>query len=309
LVRRPLHAPTTAARWTTPDGDFLDLHRLAGSTGSTGSSNAPRVLILHGLEGSLHSHYAQGLLHECQRRGWAADLLLWRSCGTDPNITRRFYHSGETSDVTFVIDRLVAEHPTQMLGVVGVSLGGNVLLKYLGERRENLPSQLRAAAAVSVPFDLSQGARYIDRGFSKIYQRYFLKTLRRKAQEKLGRYPDLIPSPNRISTLETLVDFDDVLTAPLHGFRDAEDYYAQSSSIHFLREISIKTLLLNAIDDPFLPPAVLDRVATIVKENPNIVADFPAHGGHAGFVGGMNPLRPMYYIEQRVGDFFAEHLR
>jgi len=298
LVRRQHPVPTRVERWDTPDGDFLDLHRLAGTPG------APRVLILHGLEGTVRSHYAQGLLNEMQRRGWSADLLIWRSCGDEPNRAPRFYHSGETTDLAYVVDRLIAEHPTDPLAITGVSLGGNVLLKFLGERGTNLPSQLVAAAAVSVPFDLGRGCTYIDRGFSRIYQKYFMDSLKEKTREKVSRYPHLVDA-TRIDRLRTLREFDNALTAPLHGFRDADDYYDRSSSIHFLDGIRIETLLLNAIDDPFLPSDVLSTVATIAARNPRLHVEFPKHGGHAGFIGGTNPLRPIYYLERRVGEFLA----
>jgi predicted alpha/beta-fold hydrolase len=298
LVRRQRPVPTRIERWDTDDGDFLDIHRLAGPPG------APRVLILHGLEGTIRSHYAQGLLGEMRRRGWSADLLIWRSCGAEPNRAPRFYHSGETTDLTYVVDRLVAEHPNDPLAITGVSLGGNVLLKFLGERGANLPKQLVAAAAVSVPFDLGRGCTYIDQGFSRIYQKYFMDSLKEKTREKVSRYPHLLDA-SRIDSLRTLREFDNALTAPLHGFRDADDYYNQSSSIHFLGGIRIKTLLLNAVDDPFLPPDVLTDVVRIAARNPCLRAEFPEHGGHAGFIGGSNPLRPDYYLERRVGEFLA----
>src|SRR5437773_10128977 len=142
LFRRQRPALTVLERWDTPDGDFVELHRLSAKIG------APRVLILHGLEGTVRSHYAQGLLNEAARHGWGADLLIFRSCGTEPNRTRRFYHSGETTDTTFVLERIVKEFPTSPLAIAGVSLGGNVLLKMLGEKGSDLPSQLRAAAAI-----------------------------------------------------------------------------------------------------------------------------------------------------------------
>ena len=150
LFRRQSPAPTRLERWDTPDGDFLEIHRLAGTKGS------PRLLLLHGLEGSARSHYAQGLLGEAARRGWAADLLIFRSCGSEINRTRRFYHSGETTDLAFALERIVDEFADTPIALAGVSLGGNVLLKFLGERGEDLPPQLAAAAAISVPFDLSR---------------------------------------------------------------------------------------------------------------------------------------------------------
>src|SRR5712671_4215032 len=267
LFRRQTPAPTALERWDTPDGDFVELHRLSAGVG------APRVLLLHGLEGTVRSHYAQALLNEAARRGWGADLLIFRSCGSELNRTRRFYHSGETSDVGFVLDKILDEFPASPLAIAGVSLGGNVLLKFLGERGDNLPAQLRAAAAISVPFDLSRSSRRINRGFSRFYQRFFISSLRRKAQEKAGRFPDLAPA-DRIAALKTLEDFDNLITGPLHGFRDAEDYYRRSSSLPYLKRIELPTLLLSAVDDPMLPPEVLDEVGEIARRNRNLHLEF-----------------------------------
>lgn len=313
LVRRQRPAPTRVYHITTPDDDVLELHRVVppivpgtSEDFTTVPPVLPRVLLLHGLEGTIRSHYAQGLLWEIRRRGWEADLLLWRSCGSEPNRARRFYHSGETGDLALVIDHITREFPGTPLALVGVSLGGNVLLKYLGERGDTLPHEIVAAAAVSVPFDLSRGASYIERGFSRLYQKYFLDSLKRKVHEKVTRYPELI-ARNRIDHLRTLREFDDAITAPLHGFADAEAYYAASSAIRYLGGIRVRTLLLNAFDDPFLPPDVLVEVQRIVQHNTHLVPEFPAGGGHAGFIGGRNPFRPVYYLEHRVGEFLATH--
>jgi uncharacterized protein len=300
LFRRQPAAPTTLERWETPDGDFVELHRLSAAPG------APRVLLLHGLEGTVRSHYAQGLLNEAARRKWGADLLIFRSCGSESNRTRRFYHSGETTDAALVLERISGEYPTSPLAIAGVSLGGNVLLKFLAERGNDLPPQLQAAAAISVPFDLSRSARRINRGFSRFYQQFFLNSLRRKAQEKACRFPDLAPA-DKISGLRTLEDFDNLITGPLHGFRDAEDYYQQSSSLPRLEHIRLATLLLSAVDDPMLPREVLDEVREVARRNPALQVEFVERGGHAGFITGSWPWRPFYYAEYRVGEFFAEH--
>jgi uncharacterized protein len=299
LFRRQPVAPTILVRWDTPDGDFLELHRLVSKP------SAPRVLLLHGLEGSIRSHYAQGLLNEAARRGWGADLLIFRSCGSELNRARRFYHSGETGDVAFVLERISREFPFAPLGMAGVSLGGNVLLKFLGERGKDLPKTLRGAATISVPFDLARSSKRINRGFSRLYQRFFLGSLRRKAGEKAKRFPDLAPG-DRIASLRTLEDFDNLVTGPLHGFADAQDYYARSSSLAYLEAIRIKTLLISAVDDPMLPAEVLDEVREIARKNPALEIEFVQKGGHAGFITGSVPWRPFYYAEYRVGEFFAE---
>ena len=263
------------------------------------------MLLLHGLEGTVRSHYAQALLNEAARRGWGADLLIFRSCGSELNRTRRFYHSGETSDVGFVLDKILDEFPASPIALAGVSLGGNVLLKFLGERGANLSPQLKAAAAISVPYDLARSARRINHGFSRFYQRFFLNSLRRKAQEKALRFPDLAPR-QRIAALRTLEDFDNLITGPLHGFRDAQDYYARSSSLPYLKSIKLTTLLFSAADDPMLPAEVLDEVREAARDNPALVVDFVDKGGHAGFITGSVPWRPFYYAEHRVGEFFVE---
>jgi len=302
FLRRQSAVPTRVERWETPDGDFVDVHRLDAPPG------APRLLILHGLEGSPRSHYARGLLQQAQRRGWAADVLVFRSCGTEPNRMARFYHSGDTGDLDFVVRRLVEASSDAPLLLAGVSLGGNVLLKWLGEREADLPAPLAGAATVSVPYDLAQAARHINRGFARVYQANFVRSLRRKAHRKRERFPDLLTTA-AIEGARTLYAFDDAVTAPLHGFRDAEDYYAQSSSIGYLHRIRLPTLLLSAADDPFMPCAVLDDVARIAHENPALHAEFVDCGGHVGFISGRVPWRPLYYAEWRVTEFLAERLR
>jgi uncharacterized protein len=297
-MRRSRRPPTRMERWSTPDDDFLDLHRIDAPAGS------PRLLILHGLEGTVHSHYAGGFLHEAQQRGWAADLLIFRSCGDEPNRALRLYHSGETADLDFVVRRLIADEPMRPLLIAGVSLGGNVLLKWLGEQGDRAPRQLLSAAAVSVPFDLARGSRYLDHGFSRLYQAHFLRSLRRKALEKSTRYPDAIRA-EVVLRPRTLYDFDDLVTAPVHGFRDADDYYTRSSSLSYLARIHTRTLLLSARDDPFLPSEVLDEVRESARTNPSLHLEFVEHGGHVGFISGSLPWRPFYYAEWRVAEFLA----
>jgi predicted alpha/beta-fold hydrolase len=297
LVRRPPRVPTRAERWPTPDGDELEIRRLDAPLRR--GCATPRLLILHGLEGTIRSHYVRGLLDQARRRGWAADVLIFRGCnGTLPR-ARRFYHSGETTDVDLVVRRLVREHPTQPIVVVGVSLGGNVLLKWLGEHGIDLPAEVCAAAAVSVPYDLERGSRQIERGFSRIYTAHFLRTLRRKALAKLAQEPELF-AEGPLREARTLTDFDDAVTAPVHGFTSARDYYMRSSARHFLGGIRRPTLLLSAYDDPFLPREVLDDVAIVAASNPYLTVEFRSRGGHVGFVSGRVPWRPIYYAEERV---------
>ena len=293
--------PVRRIRWDTPDADFLDLWRVDAPAGS------PRILLLHGLEGGARSHYARGLLAEAHRRGWGADLLVFRSCGAEINRTPRFYHSGETSDLSFVLDRLAEEFPESPFFLAGVSLGGNVLLKFLGERGGTVPPQVVAAAAVSVPYDLARSSRCIDRGFSRVYQSHFLRSLQRKAALKRVAFPDRLPAAAAVRA-RTLYAFDDAVTAPLHGFVDAEDYYSQSSAIRWLPGVTVPSLLLSAVDDPFLPEEVLEDVRKIALENTSLHIEFVEHGGHVGFIAGRLPWRPIYYMERRLGEFFAQQL-
>ncbi len=302
FFRRTPPLSTRTERWDTADGDFLDLVRLDAPAGR------PRLLVLHGLEGAPRSHYARGLFLEAARRGWAADLLLFRGCGQEQNRAARFYHSGETSDLDSVARRLLAADLTAPLVLAGVSLGGNVLLKWLGELGESAPDRILGAAAVSVPYDLARASRHIDQGFSRIYQHHFLQSLRRKALEKLARYPDLA-SRDRIEAARTLYEFDDVVTAPVHGFAGAADYYLRSSSIHFLARIRVPTLLLSAFDDPFLPSDVLEQVRGVAATNSVLETEFPERGGHVGFISGATPWRPFYYAEWRVAEFLHYALR
>src|SRR5690606_19452328 len=184
FARRPGNLPLSVERWSTPDEDFLELVRLRAP-----SAESPRLLLLHGLEGGSRSHYVHGLFEQSARRGWGMDLLIFRSCGSEPNRAPRFYHSGETTDLAFALERLLNEAPDAPRLLAGVSLGGNVLLKYLGERGEQIADTIVAAAAVSVPYDLARGSRRIGRGFARLYEQNFLRSLRRKAAIKLAAHP------------------------------------------------------------------------------------------------------------------------
>lgn len=305
IFRRRLVPRWRIERWDTPDGDFVDV---AHVDAEDAGPDAPRFLLLHGLEGGLRSHYAHATLEEMARRGWNASLMLFRSCGREPNRARRFYHSGETSDLDAAVARLIAERPGVPLGIAGYSLGGNVLCKWLGERGDDVPPELVGAVAVSVPFDLARGGRSIERGFSRLYQHYFLTSLRRKALAKLERYPDLADR-GRLEQVKTLAEFDDCITAPVHGFRDAADYYARSSALGWLDRIRVPTLLLSASDDPFLPREVLDEVRAVARGNPRLELEFTEKGGHVGFVGGAVPWKPHFYAEWRIGDWLDRKRR
>jgi len=300
FARRIPRVSTDMEALHTGDGDALELHHLAPA-----KAESPRLLMLHGLEGTRESHYVGGFFARARDRGWGATLLVFRGCGAQPNVARRFYHSGETEDLDFVFKTLRQRDPGARWLVAGVSLGGNVLLKWLGERGPVARADVVAAAAVSVPFDLEAGARSIARGFSRVYDRSFLKSLRQKALTKLERIPGLFDR-DRLERARTVFEFDDCVTAPVHGFADARDYYARSSSQRFLADIRIPTLLLSAEDDPFLPADVLRQVGVASAQNANLTVEFHPRGGHVGFVGGAWPWRARYYAENRVFAFFDE---
>lgn len=301
LLRHPPVQVTAVERLDTPDDDFLDIHHLDAQEG------APLLVLLHGLEGTIRSHYIQGLLAQARARRWRAAVLIFRSCSEEMNRSRRFYHSGETSDLAFALDHLSKRFPRSAIVLAGASLGGNVLLKYLGEQGHRISERIKGAVAISAPFDLSRSSRHIDHGFARVYQRHFLRSLRRKALVKLEHFPNLA-SVQRLHAAKTMFDFDDCFTAPVHGFLDAEDYYSKSSSIRWIGEISVNTLLLSAVDDPFLPTQVLDEVREIAQDNRALELEFTPRGGHVGFVAGRTPFSPVYYLERRTGDFLAEQL-
>lgn len=301
FIRRRELADVEYERIPTPDGDDITL------ASSTTPATGPILLLLHGLEGGVHSHYVGGIWDVARRKGWQPKMLLFRTCDGRMNAARRTYHSGETSDLDLVVRRLIATDPGRPIGLAGVSLGGNVMLKWLGEQGESAPSQVRAAIAISTPYDLARSSKAIDSGFARLYQWNFLRSLRRKAAQKLAQYPDVCPR-KPLGSVATMWEFDDRFTAPLHGFKDAAHYYGSSSSIGFIARIQRPTLLLSALDDPFHTVEVLHDVERIGALNPFVRTEFHERGGHVGFVGGA-PWRPSYYVESRVGSFLETFLR
>src|ERR1017187_7547360 len=264
----------------TPDPDHMTLGRMARIT-----KGGPHLFILHDLEAKISAKYAHGMLEEARKLGWSGDMLMFRSCDGEINTARRFYHSGETSDLDLVVRRLIDEHPDLHLVMCGVSLGGNVLLKWLGEQGKRVPTQVKRVAAVSVPYDLEAGARLMENGFARTYVRHFLGTLVAKTIKKLELYPDLC-NIEKLRAVRTFFDFDDLLTGPVHGFTGAHDYYQRSSSIHFLDDVRVPTLLMSAWNDPFLPQSVLANVRNIARRNQHLFVEFSLTGGHVGWVAG-----------------------
>ncbi len=286
LFRRQVEVTTTRARWTTPDGDFLDLEFADGPVAS------PQLLVVHGLEGSSRRKYVRGLLALAVARGWRGVALNFRGCSGTLNRGPRLYHSGETGDLDWVIGELAKRDPGASILPVGVSLGGNVLLKWLGEEGSAATDEVRAAVAISVPFDLAQSAQQMSRGAGRLYTHFFLKTLKPKALAKARQFPGVLDEAT-IRRARNWKQYDDAATARLHGFRDADDYWAQSSSMRYLDAIRRPTLLISAADDPFIPESCLPR--EIVERSAWLEAEFTERGGHAGFVSGSLPWRPFYW--------------
>ncbi len=286
----------------TPDGDELVLDHVEGPAGS------PRLLVLHGLEGSSYSVYVQGLVAAAVRRRWRATALNFRSCARDParlremlsNRRPRLYHSGETSDLDFVVRTMAARDPSARLFAAGSSLGGNVLLKWLGENAGQ--RMIAAAAAVSTPYDLAAGSRHLERGVGRIYVRGFLATLRAKALDVARRFPEAAAKIDieGVARSRTFWEFDDAATGPLHGFAGAGDYYERSSSIRFLAAIRTPTLCLSSEDDPFLPASVLPRAQAAASTSVHFLTT--RRGGHVGFVSGASPR---YWAEETVVSWLA----
>lgn len=293
----------TRERLWLSDGDFLDLdwhgpHQPA----------APLVLVLHGLTGSSSSPYVKGLQQALQQRGWASVAVNWRGCSGEPNLLPRSYHSGASEDLAEVLSHLRAQRPLAPLYAVGYSLGGNILLKYLGE--SGSASQLQAAVAVSVPFRLDECADRIGLGFSRVYQAHFMRAMLAYVKDKQRHFQHLGHQEN-LATLERLGelrnlrnfwDFDGRVTAPLNGFQDAHDYYRRSSSRYFLGDNRTPTLIIQSNDDPFVFTHSLPRANELA---PLTHLELHSRGGHVGFVDG-SLRNPSYYLERRIPRWLVE---
>lgn len=291
--------PLERRRVDTPDGDFVDLD-LAPQAAEV---EARVALVLHGLEGSARRGYAYLTYRELAERGIRAIGLNFRSCSGEPNRLPRFYHSGETDDLRHVLNVVRDWFPDAAFGAVGFSLGGNVLLKYLGEEGDD--AAIDAAVAVSVPYDLDAGERHLQASaLSRLYVRHFLTSLRAKGEAKGPAFREACDW-ERIRAARSFREFDDAATAPLHGFTSAEDYYARSSSKPFLPSIRRHTLLIHAEDDPFLPASALPREE--VRQNGWLDAAWTAHGGHVGFIGGA-AWNPRFWAETEAARYLSERL-
>jgi uncharacterized protein len=292
---------------TTPDDDDLVLDHAAGPAGS------PRVLLLHGLEGSAHSFHTQGLALLVARAGWRSTVINFRSCAREPrqietrlaNRRPRLYHSGDTADLDLVVRLLAAREPEAPLAAIGFSLGGNVLLKWLGETGS--AGAIRAASTISVPYDLAASSRFLERRVGRLYVGHFMERLKSKALDTLARFPKETAhiDPDRVRAAQTFREFDDCLTAPLHGFAGADDYYRQSSSLPYLSGITVPTLCISSADDPLIPGESAERARAIAS--PAVTVELTSRGGHAGFIAGPWPWRPSYWAEERALAWLRTH--
>lgn len=290
-------------RWETPDGDFIELDWIEeprSDDATAMSRDTPLVVLFHGLEGGSGSHYALALMAEVARRRWRGVVAHFRGCSGGENRLPRAYHSGDTAEADWILRRLAARLAGAPLYAAGVSLGGNVLLKWLGETGAPGPAVVRRAASVSAPVDLMAAGDALDRGINLMYRRNFLVTMRKKALAKLRRYPGLYDAAC-VCAASTLREFDDIVTAPLHGFADANDYWTRASSKPWLRHIAVPTLMINARNDPFLPAAAMPGPAEVA---PAVVLEQPEEGGHVGFVSGPFPGH-LGWLPRRILDFFG----
>jgi predicted alpha/beta-fold hydrolase len=290
LARRRPRLLLTRRRLDLSDGDFIDL--------LLGNGDGPRVLVIHGLEGDLQSHYAGTLLDLLARAGYQPVFMHLRGCSGEPNRLDRSYHSGATEDLVEVLAALAEDPAGAPLAAIGFSLGGNLLLKYLGETERPM---ITTGIAVSVPFVLRDAMLRLDLGASRIYRTYLMDKLKAAFRRKFSERP--CPLPVAIGSIRDFNQFDDQVTAPLCGFDGVFDYYTQASCRQFLGRITTPTLILHALDDPFMFPTTVPMEHEL---GPGVTLELSRHGGHVGFVAGSLPWRPVYWLEGRILQFLRE---
>ena len=283
-------------RWELTDGDFLDLDWVDGS------ADKPLLALFHGLEGNSQGHYALALMDALRQRGWRGVVVNFRGCSGSPNRLARAYHSGDSTEVKMVLTYLKTQAGAQALYAAGISLGANALLKWLGESGLEAQQLLAGAAAISAPVDLASAGARLDQGFNRYsYTRHFLQTLRRKTQQKIDAHR--LPITSRaLRAAKTLYAFDDLYTAPMHGYLSAADYWQRASSKPWLNSISVPTLIVHAHNDPFLPASTYLEDAQL---SPHITLDLTQQGGHVGFVSGPYPGK-LNWLPNRVLSFFTQ---
>lgn len=304
FYRQSFQVKTHFEQFELPDGDFVELAWTETPTDT--ATKKPIVIVFHGLEGSINSHYAKGMMQSIKNSGWIGVLMHFRGCGEQTNRHARLYHSGETQDAKTFITHIHNIYPNAPLSAIGFSLGGNVLAKYLGEEKHQTP--LKSAIVVSAPLHLASSSNRIGTGSSKIYQKYLLDMLKQTAVDKVKTLKSDFPikiKPQQIADIKTLMQFDDILTGPLHGFADGADYYERSSGLQYLKYIDIPCLVIHSNDDPFMSKQVIPSLGDLSQ---HVQYELSTHGGHVGFVAGSNPFRPQYWLEKRATAFFSEHL-
>jgi predicted alpha/beta-fold hydrolase len=292
-------------RWDTPDGDFVDIDwalRPDSAVTTQDSTDSPLAVLFHGLEGGSTSHYAHALMARVGELGWRGAVVHFRGCSGEPNRLPRAYHSGDSDEIDWMLRKLRARHAHGALYATGVSLGGNALLKWLGERGPAASEVVCAAAAVSAPLDLMAAGEALGRGFNLVYTRNFLTSLKRKSLAKLTYYPDLYDAAE-VRAARTLRAFDNAVTAPLHGFRDTDDYWTRASSKPWLSRIEVPTLIVNARNDPFMPAHALPAREEVSAA---VTCEFPHDGGHVGFVSGRFPGH-LDWLPRRIIAFLRQH--
>ncbi|ABM62669.1 hydrolase [Halorhodospira halophila] len=294
LLRTPPRPPLTPEVFELPDGDFLEL--------AWGPPGQGLAIIGHGLGGSSDSAYVRGVVAELARRGIGSVVMQSRGAGRHPNRHRRSYHAAAWDDLEAVVAGLAERDPHRPLAVVGFSLSGSMLLNWLAERGD---TPVARAVAVSVPFELDRCADALERGFARVYQAYLLRRLRVMAANKFAARDDSPVPAERIRRIRRLREFDNLLTAPLHGFRDSADYYRRASCRQRLSAIRQPTALLHAADDPFVPP---ETIAETAELGPGVTLELQRHGGHVGFVEGRQPGRPGYWLDGRIADLLEAAL-
>ena len=296
LVRLP-RVQYRRERWEAPDGDFVDVDF---ALPEPASASAPVLVLFHGLEGCSQSHYARAVMRAVADRGWRGLVPHFRGCSGEPNRLPRAYHSGDSAEGDWILRHARARHPGAPLYAVGVSLGGNMLAKWLGERGTDA-GFVAAAASIGSPLDLAAGGEALARGFNLVYTRMFLATLKAKALGKIARFPG-IASADAVRASRTLHDFDNAYTAPVHGFRDTDDYWSRASGKPWLRSVAVPHLVLNARNDPFEPAASLPPPGEVSRF---VHLEQPGEGGHIGFARG-SPPGDLGYLPERLFRFFDE---
>ncbi len=295
LFRRVPLVTAERERVDTPDGDFLDLDW------ARETKSSKLVILTHGLEGRSRGHYTQGMAAALARAGW--NVLAWnfRGCSGEPNRSLQSYHSGATGELQLVLDHVLATTDYERIALVGFSLGGNLTLKYLGDQGAALDPRICGSVCFSVPCDLASSARKLERWQNRIYMARFMRSLREKVREKATRFPEALDLEG-LDSMRTFAEFDHRYTGPIHGFAGADDYWAQCSCRHVLNRIAVPTLLVNALDDPFLTPACFPYEAAAV--NPKFTLETPKHGGHLGFV--QFGETDEYWSERRAAAFLGD---